>query len=162
MSEETRQEILDLLARKKIGVDEAVMLLGELQEPPTAVPPQKPENPPQEPQSEEDVPILIVEEPAFEGELKDTKAAAPTAKNGRKPGWLRVRVRSLDTGKNKVTVNIPFGMVKFGLGVAKRFSPEVGEVDLNELSEMMNSAEAGMIVDVQDEESNEHVQVFLD
>ena len=74
--------------------------------------------------------------------------------NGQKPSWFRVRVKKLDNGKSKVSVNIPLGLVKFGLSIANRFSPELDGVDLDELNEMLQNDEAGILVDVRDEESN--------
>jgi hypothetical protein len=73
-----------------------------------------------------------------------------------------VRVANLETGKNRVTVNIPVRMMKFGLKIGSRFSPEIENLDWNELTGMMKDMKSGMLVDVQDEDSNEHVQVYLD
>jgi len=81
---------------------------------------------------------------------------------GKKPSWLHVRVRDLQSGRNKVTVNVPLGMVKFGLKIGGRFSPELNGLDWNELQGMMDEMESGILVDVQDEEDGEHVQVFVD
>jgi hypothetical protein len=72
-----------------------------------------------------------------------------------------VRVKNLESGKNKVSVNIPLPMVKFGLKIGRQFSPELNELDLDEMIAALDEGESGMIVDVQDEESNEHVQVFI-
>lgn len=79
--------------------------------------------------------------------------------NGR---WFRVRVKNLETGKNKVSVNIPLPLVKFGLKIGRQFSPELNELNLDEMVSTMGIVENGMIVDVQDEESNEQVQIFID
>ena len=75
---------------------------------------------------------------------------------------FHVRVRNLETGQNKVTVNIPLRMLKFGLKLGSRFSPELEGINLNEMTEMMGGMESGMLVEVQDEEGNEHVQVYID
>ncbi len=137
MSTTSRKEILELLANGKITADEAAQLLSQPAAPAeeTAVP---------------DVHILKQEE------------AMQTSNGGKKPGWLHVRVRDMQSGRNKVTVNIPLGMVKFGMKIGGRFSPELNGLDWNELQEMMNEMESGILVDVQDEEGGEHVQVFVD
>ena len=89
--------------------------------------------------------------------------AAPTnGDSSKEPSWFRVRVANLETGKNRVTVNIPVKMMKFGLKIGSRFSPEIENLDWNELTGMMQDMKTGMLVDVQDEDSNEHVQVYLD
>lgn len=177
MSEESRKEILDLLARGKLSVDEATALLIEARKAETAFPtapstgaaaPSKSEAPDPvykaEKQPDDGETILVVEESEVEEPLKATalKTKAVTDANGKTPSWLRVRVGSLSTGKNKVTVNIPYGIVKFGLNIASRFSPEVEEFDLNELSTAVNGMGIGMIVDVEDAESDERVQVYLE
>jgi hypothetical protein len=87
----------------------------------------------------------------------------PVNSGGKRNGrWFRVRVKNLKTGKNKVSVNIPMPVVKFGLKIGRQFSPELNDLDLDEMYAAMGEMENGMIVDVQDEESNEHVQVFID
>ncbi len=177
MSEESRKEILDLLARGKLSVDEAVVLLSEARKAETAAStapstgvaaPSKPEAPDPvfkaEKQPDDGEPILVVEESEVEEPLKATalKTKAVIETNGKTPRWLRVRVGRLSPGENKVTVNIPYGIFKFGLNIASRFSPEVEEFDLNELSTAVNGMGVGMIVDVEDAEGDERVQVYLE
>lgn len=132
-----RKEILDLLANGKISADEAAELLT--QTPADAAPP------PAQP-------------------LKPTavKAAPEPIATGKKPTWFRVRVRDLETGQNKVTVNIPLRMLNFGLKLGRHFSPELEGMDYDELTGMVSEMGAGMLVEVQDEEDNEHVQVYVE
>ena len=100
--------------------------------------------------------------PPPEKEPAPAPPPAPAAESGKEPSWFRVRVANLETGKNRVTVNIPVRMMKFGLKIGSRFGPEIENLDWNELTGMMQDMKSGMLVDVQDEESNEHVQVYLD
>jgi len=143
MSTVSRKEILDLLAAGKINAAEAAELLNNASDVVT------------EPVKEEALKAEIGTEP----EIKIVDPMPTKSKNGR---WFRVRVKNLETGKNKVTVNIPMPMVKFGLKIGRQFSPELNDIDLDEMYSAMGETEQGMIVDVQDEESNEHVQVFID
>lgn len=131
----TRQEILDLLAKGKITADEAAEMLNAVQSETADYP------------------------PAVE---KQTDPAAEPTTSGKQPSWFRVRVRNLETGQNKVSVNIPLPMLKFGLKLGRYFSPELDGMDFNELTGLMAEMGTGMLVDVQDEEDNEHVQVFVD
>lgn len=171
---EKREEILDLLARGKISIDEAVEMLD----------PSKQESGSQEGDeplykaemaegfdAEEVIRIkldddLEIEELPVEG--KGVHTSEPTQSkingdgNGIRPRWLRVQVVNTETGKNKVSINVPFGVVKFGLGIARVFSPEMEGVDFDEIGELLSNADAGLLVDVQDEESNEHVKIFFD
>jgi hypothetical protein len=137
MSTNEKREILELLETGQIDAEEAARMLS-------GVSSGKPANTP-------------VEEPA-EGAVESPE----TAKGNGKPSMFRVRVRRLDTGENKVSVNIPLRMLKLGLRLGGRFSPHLEGINMAELKEMMTDMESGMLVEVQDEESNEHVQVYLD
>lgn len=139
MSKPSRMEILELLSNGKITAAEAANLLSDVEEPAAA----------------EKAPPPPVEK-------AHAAPPPPAAANGEEPSWFRVRVANLETGKNRVTVNIPIRMMKFGLKIGSRFSPEIENLDWNELTGMMKDMKSGMLVDVQDEDSNEHVQVYLD
>lgn len=78
------------------------------------------------------------------------------------PGWFRVRVTDLVTGKRKVTVNIPFNLMDWGLKVGAQYSPEVANINLAELRELLHQAVDGKLVEVIDEEDGEHVEIFVD
>ena len=175
MSEaETREEILNLLARGKISIDEAVELLdhssGQTDSSPGNEPIYKAEVE-QGSDAAEAVKIKVGDDlatekiPAKEKDIQANDIRQSEIKNNgnsKQPRWLRVQVVNSETGKNKVTVNVPFAMVKFGLGIAQVFSPEIKGVDLNEINELFSNADAGILVDVQDEDSNEHVKIFFD
>lgn len=137
MSKPSRMEILELLSKGKITAAEAANLLSDVGEPASA----------------EKAPLA---------EKAPTAPPPPAGTENQEPSWFRVRVANLETGKNRVTVNIPVRMMKFGLKIGSRFSPEIENLDWNELTGMMKDMKSGMLVDVQDEESNEHVQVYLD
>ena len=75
-------------------------------------------------------------------------------------GWLRVRVTDMATGKTKVNVNLPLGLVDAGMNIATQFAPDV---NFGEIAEAIRAGDMeGKIVDVIDEEDGEHVEVFID
>lgn len=76
--------------------------------------------------------------------------------------WFRVRVTDTHTGKNKATVSLPLALMDWGLRVGAHFAPEVGNIDLGELSEILSEGMEGKIVDVIDDEDGEHVEIFID
>ena len=86
----------------------------------------------------------------------------PATRTAGEPRWFRVRVTDLVSGKSKVSVNIPFGLMEWGLQIGAQFAPEVGNLDLGELKEMLNSGVEGKIIDVIDEEDGEHVEIFIE
>ena len=76
--------------------------------------------------------------------------------------WFRVRVTDLRTGKNKVSVNIPMGLVNVGIKMGAKFTPEIEGVDLDVLSEAIQGGQQGKILDVIDEEEGERVEIFVE
>ena len=78
------------------------------------------------------------------------------------PRWLRVRVTDLDSGKTKVNVNIPMGLVNVGLKMGARFAPNVEGLDYAEITEAIKAGAQGKVVDVVDEEDGERVEIFIE
>jgi len=78
------------------------------------------------------------------------------------PRFFRVRVTDMNSGRTKVTVNLPIGLVHWGMRFGARFSPEMQDFDFAELKEMLETGEEGKLVDVMDEEDGEHVEIFVD
>ncbi len=75
--------------------------------------------------------------------------------NGR---FLRVLVSNGMTGKQKVNINIPLGVVEFGL----RFIPPSAKVNAQAIRDAITSGERGRIVDVMDNEKGDHVEIFIE
>jgi len=76
--------------------------------------------------------------------------------------FLRIQVSDMDSGKAKVNVTIPMGLVGAGLRMAERFAPEFEGFDLQELEEMLASGAMGKMVEVRDEEDNELVEIYVE
>jgi hypothetical protein len=90
-----------------------------------------------------------------------TTRSAMTKSSG-DPRWFRVRVTDMVNGKTKVSVNIPFGLMEWGMQIGAQFAPEVADLDFGQLKEMLMSGVEGKIVDVIDEEDGEHVEIFIE
>lgn len=76
--------------------------------------------------------------------------------------YFRVRVTDTDTGKTRVNVRLPVGLVGAGIKMGMKFSPEIEGIDANVLQNFLESGEIGQIVDVYDDEDGEHVEVFIE
>ena len=88
-----------------------------------------------------------------------TPPSSTLATRGR---WLRIRVTNLTTQASKVNVNLPLGLVSAGLRIGQRYAPELNGVDWdNLLMEIQNGAN-GKLVEVEDQEDNERVEIFID
>jgi len=90
---------------------------------------------------------------------KDPRPAAPPSRAMGK-GWLRVRVTDVASGRVKVNVNLPLGLVDAGMNIATQFAPNI---NFSEIADAVRSGSLeGKIVDVFDEEDGEHIEVFVD
>ncbi len=67
-----------------------------------------------------------------------------------------------DSGRTRVNIRLPLGMVNAGLPMGMRFSPEVEGLDAARLAEALASGETGKIVDVLADEDSEHVEVYIE
>jgi 2-methylcitrate dehydratase PrpD len=94
-----------------------------------------------------------VEEP--EASAPFPSADAALSANGR---CLRVRVSNVTTGKQKVSVNIPLGLVDFGL----RFVPTNDKFDAEMLRTAIRDGLTGRIVEVLDDEKGERVEISIE
>jgi hypothetical protein len=92
----------------------------------------------------------------------DKHSRVPAARTTGEPRWFRVRVTDLINGKTKVSVNIPIGLMEWGMQIGAQFAPEVGDLDFEQLKEMLQSGVEGKVVDVIDEEDGEHVEIFIE
>lgn len=76
--------------------------------------------------------------------------------------WFRVRVTDTANGKTRVNVNLPMSLVNVGLKMSARFAPNLDQEQLQTIAEALKSGALGKIVDVVDDESGEHVEVFIE
>ncbi len=77
--------------------------------------------------------------------------------------WFRVRVTDLRSGRRKVNVNIPLGLVDVGMKMGAKFAPAGLEgLDMQQIIAAIKQGSEGKIVDVEDEEDGEHVEVFIE
>jgi hypothetical protein len=85
------------------------------------------------------------------------------SKSGLSNRWLRVRVTDMSTGKAKVNINVPMKLVDAGLNIATQFIPEMEEGQMMDaVKEALAENIRGKIVDVIDEEDQEHVEIFIE
>ena len=92
-----------------------------------------------------------------EGATKDEQSAP-----GGQARWMRIRVTDLSTGRAKVNVNLPMGLVGLGVKMGARFAPEMEDIDLDEVIQAIKDGAQGKIVEVEDEEDNERVQIYIE
>ncbi len=104
--------------------------------------------------------LTALEDKAGNGDLP---VPPPKPSPGTRGRWLHVRVTDLKSGKRKVNVNIPLGLVDVGLKMGAKFAPAGLEgLDMEQIMVAIKSGGEGKIVDVEDEEESEHVEVFVE
>lgn len=69
---------------------------------------------------------------ALRDSRKGGRPGAPGASNPNK-GWLRVRVTDMMTGRTKVHVNLPLGLMDAGLRIGAQYAPELHGVNLEQI-----------------------------
>ena len=76
--------------------------------------------------------------------------------------YMRVRVTDTFSGKTKVSVNLPLGLVDAGLNIASNFMPDLGENTAMDIGNAIREGLTGKIVDVFDDEDGEHIEIFIE
>lgn len=94
--------------------------------------------------------------------LRAADGEAPGRPEAGKPRWVRIRVTDRATGKPKVNVNIPSGLLDVGVKMGARFAPEMAGMDLHAIQAAMKEGLQGKVIDVESEEDNERVEIFLE
>ncbi|MCA9934492.1 MAG: hypothetical protein H6662_14050 [Ardenticatenaceae bacterium] len=93
---------------------------------------------------------------------KQSERAEPL--HGTSPArWFRVRVTDMTSGRNKVNVNIPMGLVNVGMKMGARFIPDtVDNAEYQDVMEAIRSGRQGKVFDYTNEEDGERVEIFVE
>lgn len=132
----TRKQILEMLAAGEIDVTRATEMLSDVRE---------------GRDSDHSEPSALPIPPA------------PPRSERQHGRWLHIHVSDLRTGRNRVKVNVPLGLVQFGFKIGARFSNDVDDQMMKSVMEAIHSNEvSGTLVEVEDEDDNERVHIFVD
>ena len=85
-----------------------------------------------------------------------------SAQGAGKARWFRVRVTDLSTGKPKVNVNIPMGLVNVGMRMGARFAPDIAGIDTAQVMNAIRDGVQGKVIDVEDRDDGERVEIFVE
>lgn len=93
-------------------------------------------------------------------------ASARSASSQTQPGeggsrWMRLRVSDTNSGRTKVNMTLPLGLVSMGLQVGARFVPEVNNLDVQQVRDALRTGLSGKILEVMDEDG-ELVEIFVE
>lgn len=76
--------------------------------------------------------------------------------------YMRIRVTDMNSGKTKVSVNLPLSLVDAGLNIASSFMPDMKNNSMEDVSEAIRNGMTGLVVDYEDNEDGEHIQVHIE
>ena len=142
-TESKRREVLQMLAKGAINAQEAGDLLAQIEK--------------QEKEAAE-----MESRMTAEAAPQTSDAAAPEADRPPRPArWLNVKVASLTNGQDRVSVRIPLKLARAGLRLGARFSPEMQDIDWDEILDQINSGDSETLIEVRDEKDGDLVQIFV-
>jgi len=75
--------------------------------------------------------------------------------------WFRVRVTDMETGKHKVNINLPLGLLNIGAKIGAKYSAPF-DVDIDEIVRAVREGARGKIVDLEDTEDGERVEIYVE
>jgi DUF4097 and DUF4098 domain-containing protein YvlB len=75
--------------------------------------------------------------------------------------WFRVRVTDMKTGKHKVNINLPLGLLNIGAKIGAKFSAPF-DLDIDEIIRAVREGARGKVVDLEDTEDGERVEIYLE
>lgn len=95
-------------------------------------------------------------------QVTQTSAARSYNRATTAPRWLRVRITDTLHEKVRVNIRLPITVLNTGIKLGARFSPELGQAEMDQILTAIRSGTIGPVVDVVDDEDHEHVEVFLE
>lgn len=75
---------------------------------------------------------------------------------------LRIRVSNLDTGRDRVNVNVPLTLVEAGLKLGARYEPQIAGIDIADVLSQIEAGTQGKLMDVENWEDGERVEIFIE
>jgi len=93
--------------------------------------------------------------------LEALEASSKSEEAPRAGKWFRVRVTDLKSGRHKVNINIPMGLVTVGAKIGAKFASPL-DLDVDEILSAIRRGARGKIIDVEDEEEGERVEIYVE
>ena len=92
---------------------------------------------------------------------KPARGASPTQEGGQ-ARYMRVRVTDTTAGKVKVNVSLPIGLLDVGMRMGARFIPDMEDLEYDDIMASIQEGLRGKVIDVEDADTGEKVEVFLE
>jgi hypothetical protein len=94
--------------------------------------------------------------------LEALRVGGPATQEPARPRTLRVKVTDRNSGRNKLNVTIPVGLVDVAIKMGARFAPEMGGMDMSAIQAAIREGAQGRILSIDDEDDQERVEIFVE
>jgi hypothetical protein len=102
--------------------------------------------------------------------LSALEAGAQKERGEGKPTWsgsprrhkVRICVSDGATGKKKVDINFPIGVLKLAKRMGTKFTGNIEGVNLDDIFEAVQQEVQGKIIDIQDDGEGKRVEIFVE
>ncbi len=111
---------------------------------------------------EEGIQLLDMLEGQDKPDIKRADKPVDNRPAGAEGKWCRIMVSDMDTGRTKVNVRLPLGLINAGVKMGAHFAPEMQDMDFSEFIQAARAGEIGRMVEVDDEDDREHVEIFIE
>ena len=96
------------------------------------------------------------------GAQKERGEGKPNFSDSPRRHRVRICVSDGTTGKKKVDINFPIGVLKFAKRVGTKFTGNIEGVNLDDIFEAVQQEVQGKIIDIQDELEGKRVEIFVE
>lgn len=76
--------------------------------------------------------------------------------------FFRVKITDATNGKIRANIRIPLSVMGAGAKFGAHFAPQINGIESEDLMKAVRDGEVGKILDVFDEEDNEHVEIYIE
>jgi len=135
MSEDERMMVLKLLKDGKITAEEAAKLLETIDR-----------TDPKKKKARADAADMDADMDAIKGQGK----------------FFRVKITDSTSGKIRANIRIPLSVMGAGAKFGAHFAPQINGIESEELMRAVRDGEVGKILDVFDDEDDEHVEIYIE
>lgn len=94
--------------------------------------------------------------------LEESSGEALALKDTAGRRWFHLRVTDSDSGKARVNMRMPLGLVTAGLRLGMKFGTEIDGLSAEEILKAIQSGQYGKVLEIDSTKDREHVEIFVE
>ena len=94
--------------------------------------------------------------------LEALRAPDETHEDTQRARWLRIRVTERGSGRQKMNVTVPVGLIDVGMKMGARFAPEMAGFDMDAIQAAIRGGVQGRIIVAENERDDERIELFVE